>query len=144
MLFLLCSLLWVHGVFASSDRINWYTFEKGTALGETTGKKIFLYFYADWCVPCLKMAKETFKDKSVISYLNENYIPIKVDADRDKKRASAYKVENLPFTFFLAKNNQNIGSLKGYVSADMLIKLLEYIHTESYNRTSFKNFLKSR
>jgi thioredoxin-related protein len=134
----------MHGAFASSDRINWYTFEQGTALGETTGKKIFLYFYADWCAPCMKMAKETFKDKSVVSYLNENYIPIKVDADREKKRASAYKVENLPFTCFVAKNSQNIGSLKGYVSPDMLIKLLEYVHTESYNRISFKGFLKSR
>jgi uncharacterized protein YyaL (SSP411 family) len=143
-LFLLYNLSWTPGAFASSNRINWYTFEKGTALGETTEKKIFLHFYADWCAACMKMAKETFRDESVASYLNENYIPIKVDADREKKTASTYKVENLPLTWFVAENRQNIGFLTGFVSPDRLIKLLEYIHTESYDRISFKSFLKSR
>ncbi|MFC1811156.1 thioredoxin family protein [Thermodesulfobacteriota bacterium] len=132
------------GAFASSNRINWYGFEKGAALGEATGKKIFLHFYADWCAACMKMAKETFKDESVVSYLNKNFIPIKVDADREKQTASTYKVENLPATWFIAEKRQNIGFLTGYVSSDSLIKLLKYIHTESYNRMSFKNFLERK
>ena len=90
------------------------------------------------------MSKETFKDESVVSYLNENYIPIKVDADREKKTASTYKVENLPATWFIEESRQNIGFLIGYVSPDRLIKLLEYIHTESYSRMSFKSFLERK
>ncbi|MEW5910064.1 MAG: DUF255 domain-containing protein, partial [Thermodesulfobacteriota bacterium] len=65
--------------------IQWSSYDKGVAMSKEEGKKIFLYFWAEWCAYCTTMAKETFVDSSVIDYLNSHFISIKVDYDREKK-----------------------------------------------------------
>jgi len=146
-LILLCYLFFLAYLpngFAFSDSIKWYSYEKGLALGEKEEKKIFLHFYANWCGYCLKMARVTFTDPLVISYLNENFIPIRVDVEREKQTASIYQVQGLPTTWFIAENGENISKLPGYLPPDMLINILKYIHTESYNKMSFKTFVDNR
>ena len=116
------------GVVAA-EPINWHTYDKGIALGKNEGKKVFLHFYANWCFFCQKMAKETLQDLSVIEYLNENYISIRVDSDKDKRTASMYGVRALPSTWFLTEKGERIGNVPGYVSSKQLLELLKHLAT---------------
>lgn len=122
------------GVVAA-EPINWQTYDKGIALGKNEGKKVFLHFYANWCFFCQKMAKETFQDPSVIEYLNENYISIRVDSDKEKRTASMYGVRALPSTWFLTEKGERIGNVPGYVSSKQLLELLKHLAT-GYNRAA--------
>lgn len=45
---------------------------------------IFIDCYTTWCAPCKRMDKEVFSDPSVYSYLNENFICVKIQMDRTK------------------------------------------------------------
>ncbi len=127
--------------FASSKFIRWYTYKQGIELNKKEGKKIFLYFYADWCTYCKKMEKETFNDDSVVLYLNENFIPIKVNSDRDIKTALDFGVKGLPSTWFIEGDGERISNLPGLIAADTLLNILKYINTDSYKEMSFRKFV---
>lgn len=126
---------------AWADQINWHKYDQGLAKSKAQNKKIFLNFHADWCRYCLKMEKETFTNGDVITYMNEHFIPIMVDSDKEKQLAGQYNVRALPTSWFLEPNQSKISTLPGYVDAKQLLNILKYINTESYKKMSFKDFL---
>ena len=129
--------------FTYSKGINWYTYKQGITLSKKEGKKIFLTFYADWCNYCKKMEKETFNDYSVVSYLNDNFIPIKVNSDREIKMALDFGVKGLPATWFIAENGERISSLPGYIPPKRLLNILKYINTDSFKEMTFRKFMEN-
>jgi thioredoxin-related protein len=129
--------------FASSKFIRWYTYKQGIELSKKEEKKIFLYFYADWCTYCKKMETTTFNDYSVASYINDNFIPIKVNSDREVKIALDFDVKGLPSTWFIAENGEKISSLPGYIAPKRLLNILKYINTDSFKEMAFKKFMEN-
>ncbi|MFP4585494.1 MAG: thioredoxin family protein [Desulfococcaceae bacterium] len=121
--------------------IEWIVYEEGVARGKEDEKKIFLNFYADWCQHCKVMDQKTFKDASVVAYLNEHFIPVRVDSDKREKLAREFNVQALPVSWFIAEDGENIGSQPGYVPPDMMLPLLKYIHTDSYKEMDFQKFM---
>jgi len=128
---------------SASDEINWHAYTEGLALAKQEGKKIFVHFYADWCAYCEKMEKETLKNSAVIDYLNQNFIPVRVNSDKDRDLARNYYIRGLPSTWFVSETGEKISSLPGYISAEMLLNALEFIHTGSYKKMSFKDFIEA-
>ena len=115
-------------IASASDGINWRSYKEGMVLGKVEKKKVFLHFYADWCGFCRKMANDTFKDSSVIAYLNENFIPVMVNTDKDQETAAAYGVLGLPFTVFLTEIGEPIVSVPGYIPPDTLLAMLREVN----------------
>lgn len=134
----------------AETQIKWYSYNEGVTLGKKDGKKIFLHFYADWCHFCTEMKKHTFTNKEVISYLNQHFIPILVNSDKERKIAGDYFVRGLPATFFLTEEgskiqlpveeNRKMGDIPGFISHEMLLKLLRFVESESYNNMTFKAY----
>jgi len=122
------------------NQIQWRSYEDGKSLAQSESKKIFLNFRADWCTYCLNMEKKTFTDADIVAFLNSNFINIKVDVDREKSVARKYNIQPLPDTWFLTETGVVIGNRPGYLSPQDLLPLLRYIHTESYQKMSFKQF----
>ena len=112
---------------AAADKIDWHTYESGMARSKFEKKKVFLHFYADWCTYCVEMERKTFKDPAVIAALNRNFIPIRVDSDRDKKTALLYRVRGLPDTWFISESGDVIGHRPGYIPPDQLMGLLNVV-----------------
>lgn len=124
----------------SANVIQWFSYEEGMALGKSEGKKAFISFYANWCQYCRAMDNQTFKDPAVVSFLNENFITIKVDVDREKHIAAQYNINPLPDTWFLTANGDIIGNRPGFMTAEELMPMLQFIHTESYLKMSYAEF----
>ncbi len=122
-----CLISWLPTGLAAANTIKWYSYDEGLKVGKTRGKKIFITFRADWCGYCRKMEKETFKDPSVVSFLSENFISIKVDTDRQKKIALEYRVMGLPSSWFLWENGEPIGNLPGYSPPAMFLETLKSV-----------------
>jgi thioredoxin-related protein len=84
LLFLIASA-WGIGGFAPVEpepKVKWLTFEEAAALMEKNPKKIFIDVYTDWCGWCKVMDKNTFSDEKIAKYLNENFYPVKLNAEQ--------------------------------------------------------------
>ena len=110
--------------------IQWHSYDDGMARSKFEKKKVFLHFTAVWCFYCGVMEKDTFNDPAIISSLNENFIPIKVDFDKETKTSDFYSVRGLPDTIFIAENGQIIGRRPGYIPPDVLKRILKSILKE--------------
>lgn len=124
MLFLSVGLL---NVAHSSSIITWYGYDEGIALGKAAEKKVYLHFYADWCKVCKKMEKNTFQNPSVIAYLRENFISIKVNFDREKEISSDYGVRGVPINWFITESGEKIGPIPGYIPSERFLLILKNI-----------------
>jgi len=121
LLFLMFSKVCVGG----AETIHWRTYDEGIRMAKIDGKRVFLHFYANWCFYCRKMTRETFQDPSVIEYLNQNYVSIRVDADENRRTVSIYNVQALPSTWLLTKQGEKIGNVSGYISPNQLLEILQ-------------------
>lgn len=120
--------------------IKWYSYEEGMKLGKEQQKKIFLSFYADWCHFCKQMDKNTFTDSRVIAYMNEKFIAIKVNTDKNMPIAVKYSVKGLPVFWILNEEGTAIGQQPGYMEPDKILPLLQFVGTDSYKSMSFNEF----
>jgi thioredoxin-related protein len=109
----------------SSTGIEWHSYDDGMARGKFEKKKVFIHFTADWCYYCGVMEKETFKDPAIISSLNENFISIKVDFDKETNTSALYGVKGLPDTIFIAENGSIIGRRPGYIPPNVMKIILD-------------------
>lgn len=125
---LLILVIFFGGTAPASEVVNWRTYEEGMAVSKAEQKKVFLHFYADWCGFCRKMALETFQDSSVVSFLNSNFIPVRVNTDKEQQTAANYGVAALPFTIFLTDRGEPIIGLPGYIPADTMLQMLKEIN----------------
>jgi thioredoxin-related protein len=112
---------------AAADRIEWHTYDAGMSRSKFEKKKVFLYFYAEWCTYCRDMDLKTFKDPAVIGALNRNFIPIRVDSDREPAAATLFRVKGLPDTWFLAESGAVIGHRPGFIPVDQLMKIFDVV-----------------
>jgi thioredoxin-related protein len=128
---------------AAAQEISWQKFDQGMAMAKEQDKNVFLYFHAEWCSYCKKMERTTFKRPKVIDYINQNFIAIKVDSDREPKVSTAYNVRGLPTLWFLKSDHTRISNLPGYVDAKTFGNILRFINTDSYERMSYNDFKKT-
>jgi uncharacterized protein YyaL (SSP411 family) len=68
--------------FVFSQQINWLPLDEATQASKVNpSKPILVNLYTSWCGYCKKMDKETFVDSTVTEYINQNYIPVKFNAE---------------------------------------------------------------
>jgi thioredoxin 1 len=127
LLIAMCLTGWFLNIAYASDSIKWYSYEEGKALAKIEKKKVFLHFYADWCVFCRKMAKETFQDANVVSNLNDTFISIRVNTDSERDTALTYGVTGLPANWFLTEMGQPIVNIPGFIAPDAMLSLLKEV-----------------
>ncbi len=145
-LFILVIFGWIlfdSAIIQAEDEIKWYSHAQGVALAKQKQKKIFVHFYADWCPYCKKMEKGTLKNPAIVDYLNRNFVSVRVNSDKEAALARDYSVRGLPSTWFVSETGEKISNLPGYISAKVLLRVLEYIHTNSYKKMDFQDFVPS-
>ena len=113
---------------AAVESINWRSYQEGLTVSKIEKKKIFLHFYADWCVYCGKMAKETFQHPEVVSYLNSHFISVRVNTDKEPDTAMQYGVMGLPSNWFLTEMGEAIGTVPGFIPPDTLLSMLKKVN----------------
>ena len=116
----------------SGQGIKWYSYDEAMALNKSQNKKVYINFFTDWCGYCRKMEKETFTDEKVISYLNANYLPVRVNAEKDRKVAAQYRAFSYPDNTFLTEKGEFIGKQPGYLDPKGFLKILTFVYEDKY------------
>ncbi|MDR0725717.1 MAG: DUF255 domain-containing protein [Prevotellaceae bacterium] len=62
-------------------QVKWMKFEDAVTAAQKEPRKIFIDIYADWCGWCKVLDRDTFSNPDVAKILNEQYYPVKLDAE---------------------------------------------------------------
>ena len=148
----------------SQSKVNWIELNNKTRINNN-GKKIIIDLYTGWCGWCKVMDQKTFTNKEVINQINNNFLPIKFNAEYQNNvefnnnifkyvksgrrgiNELAYYLTNgnlsYPMTVFLDENYKLITLLPGYHKPDFYNLVLKYIGEDFWKDTKWDDFLKN-
>ena len=78
-------------------KIKSISLEQAIELSKENDKDIFIDFSAIWCGNCKLLKDNVLLDEKLKSYIDENYIFVEIDVDKDKELAQKYNVRWIPW-----------------------------------------------
>lgn len=99
------------------------SYESALAKAKKWERGVFIDVMTSWCGPCKQMEKNVFPQIKVGQYFNNNYVSLKIDADKGEGPmiAKKYGVNSYPTLIFLDKNGNFVHKVTGGLSAERLI-----------------------
>jgi thioredoxin-related protein len=162
---------------ASAQQIQWYSFEQALEMNEQRlqqnmpAKKIFADVYTDWCGWCRHMDATTFSNPEIAKYMQQNFINVKLNAERTDTvrinnqvfvnknnpggaatRRGAYHdlgpmllrgQMSFPSFTILDENGQQLEVIPGYKDAKSFELILHFIGDNAYKTTKFDEYSKT-
>ncbi|HEV3384602.1 MAG TPA: DUF255 domain-containing protein [Gemmata sp.] len=89
-----------------------------------TGKPLLMDFGTEACVWCRKLDASTFRDARIVKLLNERFIPVKIDANRDIRLTQALAIDSYPTIVLASSDGKVLGRHVGYADVSELNALL--------------------
>ena len=116
--------------FREEEMVPWRdSFADARKESRQSGKPVLAYFTATWCGPCQQMKHTTWASPQVEAALRD-YVPVKIDVDRDGKTAGAFGINQVP-TYLLIEPGASeaddaiVKAQSGKVSPEKFIEWLE-------------------
>jgi thioredoxin-related protein len=137
---------------SSVTEIRWYSMRQAQLKASTTGKKVLVHIYAEWCVWCEKMDEKTYTDHSVQKHLAQYYYPVRIDGESQEQItfngqsmtmqefAKTLGVTAYPTILFIDSEGELIAQQGGFIKPDIFIKLLSYVGSDAYQKQEFDQF----
>lgn len=126
---------------AQQEKIQWMSIQEALDQNHEAKpknkKKIFIDVYTSWCGWCKVMDKKTFTDPKVIEYMNDNFLPVKLDAESSKEviykgQKGTYRdfarslgVRGYPTTVYMDEELNVLQVRSGYLTPDKLMPILK-------------------
>lgn len=99
----------------SKAKIKWQkNLKEAQKLATKQNKPILIVFGASWCTFCHKLENETLSDKRIATAIEQDFIPVHLDFEKDAKIAQILDVERLPCTVILSPNADLLSKTEGY------------------------------
>jgi len=138
---------------APSERVVWSELDPALVEAKRAQKPLLVDVYTDWCGWCKRMDKTTYADPDVRDYVQSAFVPVRVNAEDDKRRASylgetrtyrqfadTFRISGYPTTLFLAPDGRLITQLPGYVKPGTFLTVLRYVAEGHYRTQSWESF----
>ena len=126
--------------FAGGIKFFKGSFEEALEESKRSNKPIFADFYADWCGPCKWMQRDVFTDKEVGDYFNENFISLKIDAERDEQDLVEFiELEAYPTLVFFDSDGDILLKTVGALDTDELMAKAKQATKGPEIRAGFKS-----
>lgn len=112
------------GGLAAKTEIAWLTdYDAALAQARSDGKQVVIDFFATWCGPCKMMDRNTFADANVQKRVAD-FVPLKIDVDRQSEIAQRYGIEGLPTTMVIDTEGKPVTTAVGYLDPERFLKVL--------------------
>lgn len=95
------------------------SFADALAKAQRENKRIFIDCYTSWCHACLQMAKTTFKDTRIGNFMNNQFINLQVNTEKDpdgKMIADKYQLRAFPTFLILNSDGTEYNRIVGSAS----------------------------
>lgn len=141
-----------------SLHVKWIDFKTLQKLDSLEKRPLLIDIYTDWCGWCKVMDKNTYSNKNIASYINNNFYALKLNSEKDdsiyyrnklyrlKGKNNELAVELLqgrmayPSTVFVTKSGSPF-VVSGYLSPSEIEPYLVYFAEELENSLSVDDFV---
>jgi thioredoxin-related protein len=99
-------------------------FKAGAQLAASTHKPMLLFFTAEWCRYCHKMAADAFINPDVCQ-LADHFICVEIDADAEPEVCSHFAVQGYPTVLFISPTGTPLNRLVGQKPGRQLLSAMQ-------------------
>jgi thioredoxin-related protein len=144
------------------EKINWMSLEEANVKMMSESRPVLMDLYTNWCYWCKVMDKKTYNNARVISYINDHFYAVRVNAEAkdtvvwDNKKYtfnSNDKINNFaiyvtqgqlafPNTIIFPEMDQQPASIPGYMEPKEIEVTLKYFGEGNYKTENFSQFSK--
>jgi thioredoxin-related protein len=109
-----------------AQEVNWrHGFAEARREAEQSGRLLFLDFGTQACVYCQKLDATTFRNPGVARMLNENFIPVHIDANREQDLTRRMGVQRFPTLVITDPTGRTIDRREGFLEAGPMMGFLD-------------------
>jgi len=149
-----------------NSKVKWYTFEQAVELAKENPKKLFIDVYTDWCGWCKRMDQITFQHPVISGYLNENFYPVKFNAESTVpvkfsgktfinegagKQISSHQLAiallqgkmSYPSVAYMTEDLQLLTAVPGYYPPENMEPILKFFGEDNYKKMPFDEYQKN-
>lgn len=148
---------------SAQNKIKWNTWDEALEKSKKVKKKIFVDIYTDWCGWCKKLDHSTFAENHIAKYINENYYPVKFNAEmkesvilkgveykyvnsgrRGYHELAAYLMQgkmSYPTGVFLDEDYNLIQAIPGFQDVDKFEMIIAFFGTNSHKSVPWNKFM---
>lgn len=123
--------------YGFTNSIPWLSanLERVQQQAEQEDKLFFVYFSADWCMPCKWMEQNTFQDSELSAYIKDHYLAVKVDLNlaKGKELQHQFEVEVIPTVLVFATNGRLIARHSASQEARPFLRWLKRLDKPSHH-----------
>lgn len=100
---------------SGSDGVAWQKDLKSAhTVAVRENKPLLLVWGADWCTFCKKLEQESLAHPTLARYINDTFVPVHLDYDKDEKVREILEVERLPCTIVLTPEAEQLERFEGF------------------------------
>jgi thioredoxin-like negative regulator of GroEL len=115
--------------FGSSVRaqeVQWrYDYNSARKEAEEKNRPLVIDFGTENCFWCKRLDSSTFHDPAVIGIMNDKFIPLKIDADRDAPLAQSLHIQSYPTVVLAGPDGKIIDMIVGFKEATPFQEVLQ-------------------
>lgn len=108
-----------------AQEISWrHDYAAARKEASETGRPILMDFGTEACSWCVKLDATTFRNPSIVKLLNERFVPVKVNGNREIRLTQALGIDAFPTIVLASPDGKVIGRHVGYADVAEMNALL--------------------
>src|SRR6266478_9719023 len=88
---------------------------------------ILIDFGTSSCFWCRKLDESTFRDPRVVALMNERFVPLKIDAEREVHLTNHLRIESYPTIVLATSEGKILSYVKGFQDAETFHDILQRV-----------------
>lgn len=137
-----------------NDDYIWFDYKRGMFRASSEKKHALISFCIDEDPYCIKLQEKTFANPEVKTFMEENFIPVKVNGkseyrvdtykyEIEKDLIKKYEIEGYPTIAFVSPDGKSVnGLVKGYTPPEKLMIIMKYISGNHFKKMTLASFEK--
>ncbi len=98
---------------------------------EEKGKLVLLDLSAEWCAFCKKMDATTYQDPKVLALIEQHYIPVRIEDEKQPELAARFREIGRPGTVIYDGEGNELMVKRGYIKPQWMEWMLQALVQEN-------------